>query len=175
MWAYWKESRAEHPTYEERLRESGLFILGKKRLRGIFIIYLNSLREGAKRTEPGSFCALWQDQRHGRHTRTQKTLKTSENSSLLWGWLSSGAGCPGLLWSLCPWRCSKAVSTWSWPKSGFTWARRLDQVWVSEVPSNLDRSVFMWKRVSGLCLTLKLNAPHPPKKNPQPKNQQTLR
>jgi len=40
---------------EERLGELGLFSLEKKRLRGISPMYINISREGAKRTELGSF------------------------------------------------------------------------------------------------------------------------
>ena len=42
-----------HLSYEEKLRELGLFILEKRRLRRILLMYINTSREGAKRTEPG--------------------------------------------------------------------------------------------------------------------------
>ena len=42
-------------SYEERLRELGLFSMEKRRLRGISSIYINTLREGVKRMKPGSF------------------------------------------------------------------------------------------------------------------------
>lgn len=45
----------EHLTYEERLRELGLFTLEKNKLRGIVVMYKNIQREGIKKMDPGSF------------------------------------------------------------------------------------------------------------------------
>ena len=49
------EGTRKHLSYEERLRELGLFSLGKRWLRGISPKYIYTCSEGAKRTEPGSF------------------------------------------------------------------------------------------------------------------------
>jgi len=59
----------EHLSCEERLREMGL---EKRRPGGISSMYINTCREGAKRTEPGS--ARWcpgTDQRQWAQTETQ--------------------------------------------------------------------------------------------------------
>jgi len=45
----------EYLSYEERLRELGLFSLEKRRLRGVFSMLINTCRKGAKRMDPGSF------------------------------------------------------------------------------------------------------------------------
>jgi len=45
----------EHLSYEERLRELGLFSLKKRRLRGDLIILINISRVGVMRMGPDSF------------------------------------------------------------------------------------------------------------------------
>jgi len=45
----------EHLSYEERVSELGLFSLQKRRLERTLSTYINTSREGARRTEPGSF------------------------------------------------------------------------------------------------------------------------
>lgn len=44
------------------------------------------------------------------HRRCPLKIK---NLFVLWEWPNTGTGSPGIL-SLCPWRYSKAVWTWSW-------------------------------------------------------------
>ena len=44
----------EHLTYEEGLRDLGLFSMEKRMCRGFLSICVNSRKEGGKRTEPGS-------------------------------------------------------------------------------------------------------------------------
>jgi len=44
----------KHLCYEERLRELRLFNLEKRSLRGVLSVCMNTWREGAKKTEPGS-------------------------------------------------------------------------------------------------------------------------
>ena len=68
------------------------------------------------RTEPGSFqwCPVTWPEAMGTNWNTGGSLWTSGNTFSLWGWWSTGTGCPGRLWSLHPWRYSKAIWTWSW-------------------------------------------------------------
>lgn len=46
---------SEHLFCEERLKELGLFLLEKRRFRGIFTMRRNTHREGTQRTKPSSF------------------------------------------------------------------------------------------------------------------------
>ena len=109
--------RAMNISYEETLRELGLFSLKKRRLmRGILSMYINTWREGAKRMEPGSFqwCPVTGLQAMGTNWNTGGSLQTSGNTFSLWGGPSTGTGCPGRLWSLHPWRYSKSIWRQSW-------------------------------------------------------------
>jgi len=45
----------EHLSYQERLRQLGLFSLEQRRLREISSMCTNICREGAKKIQPGSF------------------------------------------------------------------------------------------------------------------------
>ena len=80
----------------------------------------NTWREGEKRTEPDCVqgCpGMWKEA-VGTNRNTAGSLWTSGITSLLWGWPSTGTGCPERLWSLPPCllfcRYSKATWTWSW-------------------------------------------------------------
>ena len=83
-----------------------------RRLRGISSVYINTSREGAKRTELGSFqwCPVTGPEIMSASWKTGSYLWTSEKPFSLWEWRSTGTGCPGRLWSLHPWWCSKAAA-----------------------------------------------------------------
>ena len=145
----------EHLSCEEKLRELGLFSLEKRRVRGILLIYLNSWREGAKRTEPGSpqWCLVTGPEAMGTDWNTGGSVWASRKIFLLCRWVSNGTGCPGRVWSPNPWRCSKTVWTWSWATSSrWPCLGCWTSWWPSEVPSDLNHSVIQWKSASGLCL-----------------------
>ena len=68
-------------------------------------VYVNTWREGAKRTEPGSFqwCPVTGQEAMGTNWKTEGSIWTSGNTFLLWGWQSTDTSCAERLWSLSPW------------------------------------------------------------------------
>ena len=106
---------------------------------------------------PGSFqqCTVREQGSMGTNWNTGSSIQTWGRTSLLWGWQSTGTGCPERLWSLLLWRYSRP--TWtptcatccSKPAlaGGWTW-------WSPEVPSNPCNSVILWKpgwRLYNVC------------------------
>ena len=106
----------EHLSCKKRLRELGLSSLEKPQ--GVSSMYVNTWREGAKKTEPGSFqwCPVPGPVAMGTNWNTGGSLWTSGNTFSLWGWSSTGTSCPERLWNFPPWRYSKAV----WRRRQFT-------------------------------------------------------
>jgi len=100
-----------------KAERAGTVQRGEKKAQGISSKHINIWREGAETTEPGSF--QWCPQAMGMNWNTARTVWTSGHTFLLWGWLRTGAGFPERLWSLHPWRYSKAV----WTRSGTTGSR----------------------------------------------------
>lgn len=76
---------------------------------------INPWREGAEMTEPGSFqwCTLIEQEAMGTNWKAVSPW-ASGNNCLLCRWLRTGIGCSESLWSLPPWRNSKAIWTQSW-------------------------------------------------------------
>ena len=60
-----------------------------------------------------------------------------------WGWRSIGTGCPETLWSLHPWRYSKAVWTWSWV-TGCRWSCLSSGVGPDDLQKSLPTSSILW-------------------------------
>jgi len=58
---------------------------------------------------PDSFqwCPVTGQGAMGTNWSTGSSVWTRRRTSSLWGWWSTGTGCPGRLWSLLLWRCSK--------------------------------------------------------------------
>ena len=101
-WTITMMKRLDHLSYEERLRQLGLFSLEKRRLTRILLMCRNTWREGANRREPGSFqwCPVTEPEAMGTRWNTGSSLWTSGSTLSAWRWLSTGTGCPESLWSL---------------------------------------------------------------------------
>jgi len=116
----------------------------------ILLMYVDSWKEGAKRTEPSSCqwspvigskapCINW---------NTEGSFWALGDTLLLWRWLSTSTGCPGRLWSLLSRRLS-----------GLSFKRLLDMIlgnqvymalleregvgWPPASPSNVNHSVIL--------------------------------
>ena len=99
---------------------------------GISSTCTNTWRKSAQTGGAGSFqwCPVTGPEAMGTSWNIGGSLWISGNTFLLWGWLSTGTGCPERFWSLLPWGYSKAIWIRSWA-TGSRWpclSRRLDQM-----------------------------------------------
>ena len=106
-------------------------------------MYINTWREGVKMTELGSFqcCPVTGPEAMSTNWNTGGPVWTSANTFFNCdGDQAPGTGCPEKLWSLPPWRYSKAIWGWSPFLGDPAWAGGWI-IWHPEVDSNLSHSV----------------------------------
>lgn len=106
-----------HLWYEERPEELELFSLEKGRLRDHRSVYkhLKGRYKGDKARQTLFSGAQRQDERQWTQFEAHDLpYEYQEMSFSLWEWLNVGISVTEMLWSLHPYKYSKAIWTWSW-------------------------------------------------------------
>ena len=106
----WKATKMseglEHLSYEEMLKQLGLFSLDKRRLRGILSMCTNVWWGRVKKMELdySQWCPVIGPEATSTNWNTEGYIWTSQNTFLLWRWLSTWTGHLERLQNLAPWR-----------------------------------------------------------------------
>lgn len=104
--------RLQHLSYEEKLRGLGLLALEERKFKGDLI---NEYPKGGCQEDGARPSGAQQQGNRDTNSTTDSSNQAWDETSFLWGWLSTGTGCRERCWGLLPWRYySKTTWTWSW-------------------------------------------------------------
>ncbi|GAB0188207.1 hypothetical protein GRJ2_001286000 [Grus japonensis] len=111
----------EHFSYEDRLRDLGLFSLEKRRLRGDLIAAFQYLKRTYRKAGEGPFMRECSDRTRGSGFKLKEgrfRLDIKKKFFTVEMKYYTGTGCPQKLWMPPPWKCSRPGrmrlwATWS--------------------------------------------------------------
>lgn len=119
--------------------------LGKRKLRGIIPVHINTWWKGAKRTEKDF--VQWYPVPGPETMSTNWNIAERQKTLFYCEWLCPGTAAQGKLWSLHPLTFSKTIWTWSWV-TGCWWSFLSRVVEPDELKRSLPVSTTLW-----LCFT----------------------
>ena len=136
----------DHVSCAAGLRELGLFSLEKRRIRGHLLNVYKYLQGGCEAERARLRSVVPSDRTTGsghklKHRRVHLNMR--KYFFTLWVWPSIAKGCPERLWSLPPWRHSKAIWTWSWAP-GSWWSCLSRRVGPDDLQGSLPNSAILW-------------------------------
>lgn len=155
-WAYWRKSIKRLQRWRKDCRisptsndsELELYILEKRRISGILLMYTNTWRESTKKIKNRAlfWSAQRQDQRKGAQIETLEVFPEHQETFLHWWSVSIAQVTQRGSGGLSPWRHWKSTWIWSWSarsRCPFLDTRGYTR-WPQGFPSTLTNFMILW-------------------------------